>query len=127
MELTIGLFHLVVLCIENDGLLDLFDALLIQFVVTNAEFPNGEVVPQSIFDSVSTYLRDATVENLKLKDCVIVCKQLRDGKGSSVLKLAVPQIEILEELVIKEVLAELLYLRTIYFAVRNVDRLQVDI
>ena len=67
---------MVVLGVEDHGLLNLLNTLRLQFIVPNAELANSEVIFQGFFDGVAALLSDAAVKYLQLLNGAIVRQQL---------------------------------------------------
>jgi len=65
LELLVRLLHLVVLSVEENGLLDLLHVALMQDVLTNAQVLDAEVGFQRVAYRVSTRLINFAVEDLE--------------------------------------------------------------
>ena len=66
LELFVWIFHLIVLSVENNGLLDLFNHIWIvrsESVVANAQFFNAEVRFQRFFYGFAANVADMTLKN----------------------------------------------------------------
>ena len=63
-ELFIRVLHLVVLCVENNTLLNLFYIRVVKDVVTNAKLFNAEICFESVSNGTASFFVDGTVENL---------------------------------------------------------------
>jgi len=66
LEFLVGILHLVVLGIENNRLLDLFNVSLENCVVTDAQFLYAEIRFECISDSISALLSNIAIEHLNL-------------------------------------------------------------
>jgi len=81
-ELFVSVFHLVVLRVENDTLLDLLDVLLGQDVVANAQLLNAEVRLESVSNAVATTLRNAAVKDFKLYQSLMATNKIGNSLSS---------------------------------------------
>ena len=92
-ELPVGIFHLVVLRVEEHGLLDLINVSLVQNVDPNAELLDLEVRLESVADRVATRLIDVAVEDFEHLKRLVTLDQLSDGERSNFSKARVAELE----------------------------------
>ena len=79
VEFSVGLFHLVVLGVEDDTLLNLLDILLLKFIVTNRKLFDAEISLKGLTDIITSFRGDTTIEEFEDNEGLVVVNQLSDG------------------------------------------------
>ena len=70
--------------------------LLAKMVITDAQFLDTEVGPQSPFNGPAAFARNSALEDLELLQVIVILYQLCYGFGADVLDVAVSEIEVLQ-------------------------------
>lgn len=117
VEFPVGLFHLVVLGIKDDTLLNLFNILLLKFIVTNRKLFYTEISLQGLTDIHSSSRGNAAIEEFEHDEGLVIINQLSDGLRTSIANDAISEIQVGQGFIFLQRLAKLLSLFIINFTV----------
>lgn len=127
-EFLVGVLHLIVLRVEDHALLDLLHVSLVDSVVADAQLLNAEVGLEGVTNSLATCLSNLTVEHFNLHEGQVVPNQLSDSISSYLSQVTVPEFKQLESVVLLlENAAQLLSTLPVQFTVGDVELFNLSI
>ena len=99
LKLLVCLFHLVVLCVEKDRLLDLLHVALVENVFTDAQLFNAEVCLEGVSNSISSRLIDLAVEDFEEDEGHVAFDEFSDCQSANLTKRRVAELKRMQLLV----------------------------
>jgi len=72
----------------------------VELVVANGQFFNAEICLECVSYSIPSHLCDATVENLKMLQRLVVVNQSCHGERAYISDIAIPKVEELQVFVV---------------------------
>ena len=88
-ELLVWLFHLIVLSIENNWLLDLINVSWVELVIADREFFYAEIGFKGISNFITTFFSNATMEDFQLYNRLIIVNKMCNGSWPNITYITV--------------------------------------
>lgn len=103
--LLVILFDLVVIGVEDYRQLNRFDVLLVDLILSDAQLFDAEILFQGSAYQRSASFVDAAVVEVQFDQSLVAQNQFGNVLGASEAQVAIPEIEILQPLVLHQALA----------------------